>query len=469
MRPTFLVTDLNFPSDDFQALLIMLASNHFRVVHICCTDGNTWAEEVLANVQLVLEAFDYNQISLSIASSPRRFKQRNRAVYAKEQQYKNFIGCYEKSDKPRATTDQSIAWLPSFDEALDALAAPKIKPIILSLGPLFPIAQSMDAIKRSGAQLALMGGRLGHGRADFNFWFDPESANTVLNSSLPITLLPRNICDSAVPPNALIKTLYEQGLMARLFAQDVIGMRSQHGSTFPLVDSLLALITLDPLIVSESRQGTLNVQTAPAKNIGKMQFQESADGNVTLITAIDHCAAMSILGSALTQPSTTESDQQTFDRLTYQQEALRFTQRLIDRPLLVVDGQTETLNHTKPNSEKMIKLKNKVVALLTQRLATSLKFPCEYSNTFLNPDPGYKPLYWHGLNESIIQLLLLSDIVILFGNIDGTTDFIALQWADNRQNSLKTIASTVDDVSGAYALTIQKSQYRFRTAKAQTH
>src|SRR5262249_25298735 len=99
----YLDTDLNFPSDDFQALLLLLAASDVQLLGCGAAAGNTWAEEVFANIHLAKSVLLEGGLPIWHGVPHGRFAERRRAaLQIKSNQRRSFIGAFEKSKSPRS-------------------------------------------------------------------------------------------------------------------------------------------------------------------------------------------------------------------------------------------------------------------------------------------------------------------------------------------------------------------------------
>lgn len=297
--PVVVITDLNFPSDDLQALTLLLGMPEVSVVHILATDGNTWSEEVFENVSAVLLAHKRTDIPVTHFPAPHRFERRSRAFRAYREKSKSFLGPYLKSWQPRSTCSTGAPMRHGDCRPLSSLAtaievsAPGI--VVLSMAPFYPIAELLslppDLLGKVRRVVAMAGNFPATSRvppkADFNVWFDPHSANAVFESGLEISLLPRNACNSCVLDWETLSRMDTGEPWARQFLADVAGMLAQHGSDFPLIDTILPLLLVEPDLVTKCRTGIVYVRRKPLRISGKTYFRERPDGNVTLIDELD--------------------------------------------------------------------------------------------------------------------------------------------------------------------------------------
>lgn len=129
--------------------------------------------------------------------------------------------------------------------------------IVCALGPLTNVA---EALRRDRAafdhiqRIAIMGGSTERGNrtpsAEFNIWVDPEAANAVLSSSLPISLIGLNTTYQALIPPEVIA---EIAAMPNTAGPAVAGLLESYGRRYkarfgfatPPVHDLLVTAELD--------------------------------------------------------------------------------------------------------------------------------------------------------------------------------------------------------------------------------
>jgi inosine-uridine nucleoside N-ribohydrolase len=271
--------------------MLVLAMNEIELVQIIATDGNCWAEEVLENIRSVLTAWGRPDLPVALIPFPHRFRHRARAYRAYRQGHKSFLGPYLKSERPRspeATEDSIAKSISAFAAAIEGRAGDVV---IMSLGPLFPLAALIKQYPHSAAQIrhvVAMAGKFAAGdrhgtRADFNVWFDPASARTVFRSGLEILLLPRNACEGCCIDPVDLAGWAPETPWRRRFIADIAGMLAQHGQDFPLIDTLVPLVLTEPDLVARLRRGEVHVRRKPLQTSGQTYFRECEAGNVLVI------------------------------------------------------------------------------------------------------------------------------------------------------------------------------------------
>jgi purine nucleosidase len=295
----FVDTDLNFPSDDFQALMLLLAAPEVEVVGCGAAAGNTWAEEVCANIRLAMDAVRAPKMMLGKGPPHGGFlPYRDAALAAKERGVRAFVGAHEKSAAPRDwVLGQSSE--PSVTAAEALISASREYPedlAVVCIAPLTNLRMALEIDPKLADRLrtvTVMGGHFSKAgadevAADFNFWFDPESAHEVLNSGLDIRVVPLDVCKSLRVTDFLLERLsrWSRG-RAAVFVDDFLGMFRQHGPSMALADQLAVLVCLDPSLVLLEQRGRVKVDQSDGNVRGRSVLIPDQFASVRVVRAAD--------------------------------------------------------------------------------------------------------------------------------------------------------------------------------------
>jgi inosine-uridine nucleoside N-ribohydrolase len=201
-------TDFAFPpQDDAMALFFVLNSPELDVLGITTVAGNRSVNVATADVLKILEVTNRTEIPVyQGAAAPLLHK-------GTEWDTTRHGGWY--ANEPARTPPGGFAVTKKLESqgAVDYLVQTVMKNpgqvTILAIGPLTNIAMAMRMEPRFAAsvkQLVIMGGAIaslpdGGGNhtpnAEFNFYVDPEAAQIVLRSGMPIVLSPLNVSRKA--------------------------------------------------------------------------------------------------------------------------------------------------------------------------------------------------------------------------------------------------------------------------------
>lgn len=296
----FLDTDLNFPSDDFEALLLLLSDTRVELLGCGAAAGNTWAEEVAANLEHALSLIGREEIPVYDGQKFTSFlTSMVQACELREQKTRSFVGAFEKSVSPRPWVlgNSGNESRRGAAEAIVELA--RRYPgelIVMCTGPLTNLAAALEidpSIALMLRRVYVMGGHFksdgtSADNADFNVWFDPIAAVKVFDSGAQVLILPLNVCKSAaVDPEFVSQVCVNDNGAAGLFVDDFLGMVEQHGNRMPLWDQLLALVMLDSDVVTDSARGRVDVSLSGPLTAGLTVLHPCPAGSVELVRTVD--------------------------------------------------------------------------------------------------------------------------------------------------------------------------------------
>jgi len=302
MRQLIVITDATPFGDDTIAIAMLTAAQDVVVRLIVATSGNVWAEEAAQNTRALLEGLSREDIGVRVGMTSTAFKQR--PAYARNLATRpppRYAGALD-SEAPGVSSEA-----PACVDLFEAIAAAD-RPDLLVLGPASVVASHLNAHPDLVGQVGrvfLMGGAMSGGgnataAAEFNFWFDPEAAETLLSSSLSITLLPLDATrglsyapefpgrlDSASPEAKHVR----EGLARRPFR--------------PVCDEVLAGVVLDPAIAIKQRKVKISVDTSVGEGYGSLHvLSEASDRRpVEVIEQINPDAFWKLVLKLLNRPS----------------------------------------------------------------------------------------------------------------------------------------------------------------------
>jgi inosine-uridine nucleoside N-ribohydrolase len=268
MRPIIIITDAALLGDDGIAIAMLTSESRLNVCLIVATAGNVWAEEVAENVSTLMKRLQLSGIDICIGAPSSSFDERRRAFAVQPVQSASFfysgalgLNVPIGSERVRLCND-----------LFNTIVAADL-PDLVVIGP----ATVLASIIRQHADLAsyvrhtyLVGGTLeGYGNAtpeaEFNFWFDPEAAETVLASNLPLTLLPYDVVRGLRYSKEFASDL-DSGRPAARYVLDCIGRIPPP----PICDEVLAAIVIDPDLIVRSRKLKLAVEVSPGIRYGAL-------------------------------------------------------------------------------------------------------------------------------------------------------------------------------------------------------
>ncbi|KAF1299385.1 pyrimidine-specific ribonucleoside hydrolase RihA [Enterococcus sp. JM4C] len=197
------------------------------------------------------------------------------------------------------------------------------KVTLVALGPLTNIALLLKGhpeVTESIEEIVLMGGGLSHGNqtalAEFNIYVDPEAAEIVFQSGLPIVMAGLDVTEKAEITVAEIEQLAGRGRVSRL-AYELLSFYNESGRQFGFIDSPLHdLCTIAYLLKPEIFSGVqadIHVITdeSPARGLTYGDFRRAAVGPkpVLVLQEVMREEFVALLLTALTRLDAEEANQ----------------------------------------------------------------------------------------------------------------------------------------------------------------
>jgi len=298
MRPLIIITDPSPLGDDVAAITMLIrAQTDVRL--IVAVSGNVWANEAACNTRALLQRLRRDDIDICVEMPSPAIKARQRAFAMRTvaPTFPRYIGAFSR-EPPRTLDGFRVC-----GDLFPAIAAVG-RPDLFVIGPASPIATTIRThpeIADGVGRVYLMGGALhceGNATptAEFNFWFDPNAAETLLASRLAVTLLPldalRNLCDTAERDAAPDP--------AKPFSNNVCNSVRNLTSTI-VCDEVLAAVALDKRLVLGRRALKLSVETSPGPSYGGVNILDDAAERrpVEVIQEIDKTAFWNLLRCTL--------------------------------------------------------------------------------------------------------------------------------------------------------------------------
>ena len=186
MRKILIDTDCGV--DDAIAIMMALATDNVEIKGITTVSGNTYVEQVTENVLRLLAYFGKGDIPVYRGA------------------YVPLVAAPHHGERIHGQNGLGDVELPSAGKKVESESAPvaiyriaKENPgiTLITLGPLTNIAIALNLypeLKNLIERIVSMGGALETGNvtrfAEFNFYFDPEAVQFVINSGVPMSIVP---------------------------------------------------------------------------------------------------------------------------------------------------------------------------------------------------------------------------------------------------------------------------------------
>ncbi|MBV9389014.1 MAG: nucleoside hydrolase [Chroococcidiopsidaceae cyanobacterium CP_BM_ER_R8_30] len=290
--PLDLVVNTDGGVDDSAALDWLLSQKNYPVdvLGISATAGVTTVNNAANNVLTVLDALGQQNVPVAVgASAPlsEPLSQTGSLLHGPDGLW--FVGEQHPHNLSGLSHD-----VPSFYNDLTQ-AAPGAT--LLSLGPLTNLAQTWEEYPnalKSFKQIVVLGGAINGGNitpnAEFNIWQDPEAANILLSSGLPITLVPLDAFKNFTLTAADLQTLQTQGNQATKlisgplqdYAAVQTGVGGSTNASFPDVSA--AIYAVDSSL-GTSQSALVKVDTDPGLARGETVVSLTPSQRISLIAS----------------------------------------------------------------------------------------------------------------------------------------------------------------------------------------
>ncbi|EIM28894.1 nucleoside hydrolase [Microvirga lotononidis] len=302
VKPRQIVIDTDPGIDDAIGILLALASPEFSIAGVTTVAGNIGIDTTTRNAGRLLAFAGRHDIPVVTGAAAPLSRPGPEPLNLHG---KDGIGGVALPAPVRQPENQpAVEWLAEL-----LLKEPAGAVDVFALGPLTNIAHLVldkpDAAKRIGRIIAMGGvvyepGNVGP-RSEFNLWADPEAADVVLSSGLPLVLVPLDVTRRVRATRDFTATLSASGKPLASMVADLIESyfeTSTHQESRPLHDPCVMLFALAPELF-RLEDLRLSVSTGPAEEAGALTIGERGTP-VQVATSVDGPAALDLLARTLT-------------------------------------------------------------------------------------------------------------------------------------------------------------------------
>jgi len=291
------VIDTDCGVDDAAAIMIALTNSEVEVLGLTTVNGNVGVRQVTENVLRLLPVLGREDIPVYRGASRPLIAQ---PYHAEMVHGRNGLGDVELPDAGKSIESAGAP------DGLLGLARGNPGLTLVALGPLTNVAIALNLypeLEDLLGEIVSMGGALGQGNvtpyAEFNYFADPESVQLVLDSRVPLTVVP---WDAAVKNAHTEEETRALGLgdsrtgkllldMHRSLFAHIEEMHGTRAAMFP--DPITMSYVVDTAIAREQVSANLKMEPTDSPRRGA-SVRESGE-RVTLITEIDKAGFQSIL------------------------------------------------------------------------------------------------------------------------------------------------------------------------------
>ncbi|MBA1156968.1 nucleoside hydrolase [Microvirga mediterraneensis] len=301
VKPRKIVIDTDPGIDDAIGILLALASPEFSIAGVTTVAGNIGIETTTRNAGRLLAFAGREDIPVFKGAAAPLLRPGPEPLNLHGKDGIGGVGLPAPARQPESRS--AVEWLGAL-----LLKEPAGTVDIFALGPLTNIARLVldnpDAAKRIGRIIAMGGviyeaGNVGP-RSEFNLWADPEAADVVVSSGLPLVLVPLDVTRRVRATREFTATLSASGKPLASMVADLIESyfeTSTHQESRPLHDPCVMLFALAPdLFRLEDLR--LKVSTGSTEQAGALTVDESGTP-VQVATGVDGSSALDLLARTL--------------------------------------------------------------------------------------------------------------------------------------------------------------------------
>lgn len=263
-----LIIDTDTAGDDVTALVLAAKAHGSPLAMVTIVGGNVPFEQQIQNALITLETVTTRPVPVYAGCQKPLLRQ---VQHVTEIQGADGMG---GTDFPRAHSQLRSGH--AVDGILKYLARHPGEVVIVAIGPLTNIAlcalRNLEVLKSVKAVFAMGGTIEGHGNftpaAEYNFWLDPDAARIVVQSGLPLTLVPWEVAlrDGALPRDVDERVQRLNTVCARLVQQANRQARKHDmdqwgapGSVHP--DALTVAAALNDAVIRQTSECYVDVET----------------------------------------------------------------------------------------------------------------------------------------------------------------------------------------------------------------
>jgi inosine-uridine nucleoside N-ribohydrolase len=246
-----IVLDCDPGHDDAIAILLALASPEVELVGVTTVHGNQTLEKTTDNALRVLEFVGRSDVP--VARGAERPLTREPSPAAHVHGESGLDGPVLPAATARPTDEHAVDFL--VERVTD-------QTVLVPVGPLTNVALALDKGMRP-ARIVIMGGAIAEGNmtpaAEFNIWADPEAAQQVFHSGVPVTMVGLDVTHRALLTSAWSERFRGAGRVGAFVAELVDFFSQYHARTYgwdgaPIHDALaLAHVIRPGLLTTEHR------------------------------------------------------------------------------------------------------------------------------------------------------------------------------------------------------------------------
>jgi inosine-uridine nucleoside N-ribohydrolase len=298
-----LVIDCDPGVDDAMAILLALASPELEVLAVTTVAGNLPLETTTRNALRVLALAGREDVPVAAGAA-------RPLVVPKWRDAAVVHGADGLGGAPAPEPRAAVVPMHAVDLLAEVLERSEQPVLLAPIGPLTNVALLAalrpELLPRLG-KVAMMGGSDGHGNktpaAEFNVWFDPESAARTFDSGLDITMVGLNVTHKAMLTEADVERIRDAGPIGAVAAAMLDHYLDWHGRNrgvrnVPVHDALAVATLVRPeLVTTIDALVTVDTTAGPARGMTLVDRyrSEGEAANALVAVGVDRDAFVTFL------------------------------------------------------------------------------------------------------------------------------------------------------------------------------
>lgn len=299
-----IIIDCDPGHDDALAILTAIANvKKINILGITTIGGNQTLEKVTINAKNILEFVNSN---IPLASGQMGPLIKELCIAPEAHGESGMDGPYFNGEKYPITSNNAILFM------YEKIMKCNDKVILVGLGPLTNIALLLKVfpeVRKKIEYISIMGGGLDRGNktslAEFNIYVDPEAAQIVFHSGIPIVMSGLDVTEKAEITIEEIESLKDKGRVSHL-AYELLHFYNKSGRQFgfvnsPIHDLCAVAYILNPQMFSGTYYEIDIVTEGKARGLtfADKRFAASQDKNTLVLEQVDRETFVYVLINAL--------------------------------------------------------------------------------------------------------------------------------------------------------------------------
>jgi pyrimidine-specific ribonucleoside hydrolase len=260
-----IIVDCDPGHDDAIALMLAVADPSIDLLAVTTVAGNVELEHTTANALRVLELLDRSDIPVAAGRHEPRARPLSTAAVMH-----GAGGLAGPLAVPPSTSPSELTALQLIEQTLQDSPSPVTLVVTGPQTNAADVVEQLPHLHDRIDRIVFMGGSVGLGNwtpaAEFNIWVDPESADVVVHSGIPITMVGLDVTHEAWLTDEHADALRDTGVLGRYVAELLDHFVGFHQRTFgwpgaPIHDAVAVAAVIDPTLL----------QTVPANVAVELQ------------------------------------------------------------------------------------------------------------------------------------------------------------------------------------------------------